>query len=100
MESTNDEGLIEPEAEKKEAPATESEIQEIITEATEIREQLQKSNSLPRKFFSAIVTGFGTVIGATILVAITIYIISLFPHVGFLGQFNDWIVDTIKNRGR
>lgn len=79
---------------------TESEIKEIITEAGEIKEELQKANSFWRKFLSAVITGFGTVVGATLLVAIVIYILSLFSHIGIIGQFSDWIVDTIKNRGK
>ncbi len=40
--------------------------------------------------------GLGTVIGATILVALIAYILTLFAKFGIFPGFSEWIVETIR----
>lgn len=62
-----------------------------------IKKELIISNSLPRKFFSAIIYGLGTVVGATILVTLLLYVLSFFADYGILSDFNTWLVETLKH---
>ncbi len=61
-----------------------------------VETELRRANSFWRKIGLGIMTGFGTVIGATIIVAITLSILSLLSHYGIFPSFNDWIVETIR----
>ena len=50
-------------------------------------------------FFRGIFFGLGMVIGSTVLIAIAIAILSLLVDIpGGLGEFINWIVQTIQNR--
>jgi hypothetical protein len=55
----------------------------LVNELKKVRKELAKSNSAHRKFWMGVTTGFGTVIGATVVVAVvllsSIGISMLFP---------------------
>lgn len=60
-------------------------------------QELRRSNSLEQKFISALITGFGTVIGATLLVALLIFLLSKLATIESLKPFVEQIVDIVKN---
>lgn len=49
-------------------------------------------------FFKGIVTGVGGVIGATLVIALLAWILSLLGHIPFLGPISDGVRSTIENR--
>lgn len=55
--------------------------------------RLDRRHSLTYSFFRGIVTGLGTVLGATIVVAILAY---LFSHVEFIPLIGTWLSEIIK----
>jgi Fe2+ transport system protein B len=77
---------------------TEGQIEKLMEEADQIKIQLEKTNSLSRRFFTAILTGFGTVVGATVLVTLLLYILSFFSHEGILSQYIDKIVEAFQKK--
>lgn len=78
-------------------PTTEeTPLQEILEEAEGIKHELEKTNSFGRRFIVGIFTGLGTVVGATVVVALLLYVLSLFSDVGIVGDFTSWITETIR----
>lgn len=73
----------------------EQEKGELLKLLGDIKKQLIISNSLPRKFFSALLYGLGTVIGATILLTVVLYILTLLANYGVFTSFNNWLVSTL-----
>lgn len=57
------------------------------------RNQLYKTS-----FFKGVVTGFGGVLGATILVAILAWLLSLFDTLPLIGPVVDNVQDTVKSQ--
>lgn len=49
-------------------------------------------------FFRGIFFGFGSIIGATILVGLAIWILSLFTDLPFVGNYAEQSQDSIENR--
>jgi len=49
-------------------------------------------------FLKGIVTGVGGVIGATIVIALLAWILSLIGHIPFLGPISDSVRDTLQNK--
>ena len=49
-------------------------------------------------FIKGVVTGFGGVLGATLLVALVIWILSLFDTVPLIGPVIDNVQDTVKSK--
>jgi uncharacterized membrane protein YfcA len=47
-------------------------------------------------FLKGVAAGFGGVIGATIIVAILLWVLSLFDQVPLIGPFTDKIHDTVQ----
>lgn len=48
-------------------------------------------------FLQGIARGIGTVVGATIVIALLIWILSLFSQVPFIGNFTDKVQSTINS---
>jgi hypothetical protein len=70
-------------------------IEKLLVQMKELTKQTAISNSPSRKFLLGIVQGFGTVIGATILVALILSILGLLANFGVFSGFNNWLIDTI-----
>ena len=55
------------------------------------RKQLYKTS-----FVRGVISGVGGVIGATVVIAILLWLLSLFTHVPLIGRFADRIQDTVN----
>jgi hypothetical protein len=69
----------------------------LAKEIRELTKELKTTNSFSQKFLLALVNGFGTVIGATVLIAILIFILSKLANIEFLKPFVQTIVETVQN---
>lgn len=87
-----------PAAKRMKALASNDEI--LSQEIAVLIKELHAANSYRQKFFSSIIQGFATVIGATLLVAIAIYILTQLATIEFLRPFVQAIVDMVKNSYR
>lgn len=70
--------------------------QEIAVLITELR----RANSLRQKLISALLTGFATVLGATLLVTIVIYVLTQLANIEALRPFVEAIVTMVKTSYR
>lgn len=71
-------------------------MEELFQDFYKHRYQLYWMNLLRGVFF-----GFGTVIGGTLIVALLVWLLSLFNHVPFVGEFIEAVqrsVDSAKHR--
>ena len=68
-------------------------LEDLFYDFNKSRAQVYKMNFIRGIFF-----GLGTVVGATIIVAIVVWFLSLFTDIpGATGQFIQYIVDTVKH---
>ncbi len=72
------------------------EYNEFLEEVRKIKKQLAFINSPLHRFWLGIMTGFGTIIGATILVTIFISILSLLANFGVFVNLNEWLISTLR----
>lgn len=70
----------------------------LINELKKVRKELSKSNSAHRKFWMGVTTGFGTVIGATVVVAIVLFILTQLASIEVIKPFVEQIVHIVENR--
>lgn len=49
-------------------------------------------------FFIGVLRGFGTVVGATIGIAILIWVLSLFSHIPLIGHFVENVKETVNSK--
>jgi hypothetical protein len=68
----------------------------LIREIRELTKEVRLSNSFWRKFLLALLTGLGTVIGATVLVAVLIFFLSQLASFDFLRPFVQDIVQIVQ----
>lgn len=61
-------------------------------------EYLERKQMYKMSFLKGLVTGLGGVLGATIVVALLLWILSVFNHVPFVGPIFDNVQDTIKTQ--
>jgi hypothetical protein len=61
-------------------------------------EYVSRHEMFKMSLIRGLITGFGGVLGATILVALLIWILSLFNHVPLIGPLIDNIQDTVKTQ--
>lgn len=59
--------------------------------------ELRISNSFKQKFIGALITGFGTVIGATILVALLVFILSQLASIELIRPLVQDIVNVVQS---
>lgn len=59
---------------------------------------IDRNAALKMSFLKGIAAGFGGVIGATIIVALTIWVLSLFDNVPLLGPFADKVQNTVETK--
>lgn len=57
---------------------------------------LSKKEAFKMTFFKGILAGFGGVIGATIVVALLLWALSLFSNVPFVGRIAENVTHTIQ----
>ncbi len=57
---------------------------------------LNKNESYKNAFFKGAVSGVGGVIGATIVVALLVWLLTLFKHVPLVGPITNNVKDTIQ----
>ena len=72
----------------------------LTKEMKELTKELKISNSLSNRFLMAIITGFGTVIGATLLIALMLFILSKLATFETLKPFVEQIVQIVENSKR
>jgi uncharacterized protein (DUF697 family) len=58
---------------------------------------LDKKQAYKTSFIKGIFGGFGGVIGATVVVAILLWVLSLFGNVPLIGRFVDNVEHTVQN---
>jgi len=75
---------------------TDDKVNSLIVSLDKVGAQTSKLASFKRRFLLGLVMGLGTVIGATILVALVVYILTLFARFGIFPGFSEWIVETIS----
>ncbi len=61
---------------------------------------LDKKQAYKTSFFKGVIGGFGGVIGATIVVALLLWVLSLFGHVPLVNRFSDRVHETLNSRTR
>lgn len=59
---------------------------------------LDAAKSYKQSFLKGLFQGFGGVLGATILVAVLIWILSLFSELPFIGRVTEQVQDTIQSQ--
>ncbi|MGL5830522.1 MAG: DUF5665 domain-containing protein [Candidatus Altimarinota bacterium] len=72
----------------------------LIRELYLLRRELRLANSFRNKFFGGLLTGLGTVLGATLLVAIVIFILSQLATIEIIKPFVENIADIVQNARR
>lgn len=79
--------------ENNEKGARQAVLEDLFYDFNASRAQIYKMN-----FFRGIFFGFGTVIGGTLVIALLVWILSLFANIpGGFGDFIRYIVDTVQN---
>lgn len=61
-----------------------------------LQDEMEKQNSFTRKILLGMATGFGTVVGATILVAILVWVLSILAGMGIFAGFNEWLIGMLS----
>ncbi len=61
---------------------------------------VNRSEMLKMSFLKGVATGFGGVIGATIVVALLLWMLSLLDAIPFVGPIFDTFEDTVKTQGK
>lgn len=58
---------------------------------------VNKSRIMRMSFVRGLFQGFGAVIGGTILVAVLVWLLSLFGHIPLVGNFAEKLQDTVNS---
>jgi hypothetical protein len=72
----------------------------LIRELQLLRRELRIANAFRYKFLGGLTTGLGTVLGATLLVAILIFILSQLATIEVIKPFIETITDIVQNTRR
>lgn len=59
---------------------------------------IDRNAALKMSFLKGIAAGFGGVIGATVVVALVVWLLGLFSDVWLLGPFTEKIQDTVETK--
>lgn len=79
---------------------TKSEEQNLIKELHLLRLELRMANSWKHRLLWAVITGFGTVMGATVVVAIVLFILAQLASIEVIRPFVEWVVHIVENSKR
>jgi hypothetical protein len=74
---------------------TDDKVNSLIEALDKLEVVTSKLASFKRRFLLGLIMGLGTAIGATILVALIVYSLTLFAKFGIFPGFSEWIVETI-----
>jgi hypothetical protein len=85
---------------KRTHPFNEADYQKLGEQVVELYDALKPNRAALYRasFFKGLVGGLGGVIGATVGVALLIWLLSLFGQIPFIGHFIDAIRHTIQSR--
>jgi Domain of unknown function (DUF5665) len=72
----------------------------LAKEVTRLRLELENSNSMMNKFIGGIITGFGTVIGATLVVALFAYILSSLSNIEAIRPLIESVVKIVRESNK
>jgi hypothetical protein len=61
---------------------------------------LDAKQTYKMSFLKGVVGGFGGVVGATIVVALLVWILSLFGHIPLIGNFVDKVNETVQTTSK
>lgn len=86
----------------KKATKTPKEYQELGKAVAAIFETgyLDKKQAYKNSFIKGVIGGFGGVVGATVVVALLIWILSFFSNVPLVGKFADKVNNTVETSKR
>lgn len=88
----------------KKAASTTSAIkfeeQSLIKELHLLHQELRMANSWKHRLLWAVITGFGTVMGATVVVAIVLFILAQLASIELIRPFVEWVVHIVENANR
>jgi len=71
----------------------------LVREMKKLRLELEAMNSFMRRFSLGVLTGFGTVVGATVVVALVVFILSKLATIETIKPFVEQIVHIVENKG-
>jgi len=74
---------------------TDDKVNSLIEALDKLEVVTSKLASFKRRFLLGLIMGLRTAIGATILVALIVYSLTLFAKFGIFPGFSEWIVETI-----
>lgn len=74
--------------------------QELSKQLSILIKEIKITNSLKHKFLLSLVTGLGTVIGATVLVALLIFILSKLATIEVIKPFVENVVEIVQTAKR
>jgi hypothetical protein len=77
-----------------------SEEQSLIKELHLLRQELRMANSWKHRLLWSVITGFGTVMGATVVVAIVLFILAQLASIELIRPFVEWVVHIVENANR
>lgn len=77
-----------------------SEEQSLIKELHLLRQELRMANSWRHRLLWAVITGFGTVMGATVVVAIVLFILAQLASIEIIRPFVEWVVHIVENANK
>jgi hypothetical protein len=88
------------ESEKAVGKKTKKEYEELGKMVASIYESgyLDAKQSYKSSFLKGVFSGLGGVVGATIVVALLVWILTLFGHISFIGRYTDKVKNTVENR--
>lgn len=70
----------------------------LLAEMKRLRKELAKGNSSHRRFWMGVAGGFGTVIGATVVVAVVLFILTKLASIEVIKPFVEQIVHIVETR--
>lgn len=73
---------------------------QLIRELRALNEQLAYLNSWKTKFLTGVITGFATVVGATLVVALVIFILTQLATIQWLKPFVEEVVNIVSHSQR
>lgn len=73
---------------------------EILNELKKLNSKLKQNYTFRKRFAMGVINGFGTVIGATVLVSLALLLLKQFATIDFVEPIVDRIIDVVEQRGK